>query len=178
MLLTKATRGIQVSGIHSHREGGPGPWAELTGWSGTCSLHCEDSASQEILFQGPCPGSASKAGTAALLRALAPSQRMSKRLSACLPTAPNRNVIFVKLNPQRKPPDPRAILSPPYSREPRHPLLSGRSGLSLWELGKEFLPDPCGRRKVLFLALPRHCANTFKGLWKHPFMTRVIGAPI
>lgn len=135
----------------------PKTWAELTGYSQKCRLHCEDNASQEILFQGPCSCLASDASTEALLGSSAPSQLRKKRLAACLPIAPKGNVIFVNLSLQQKPHDQQAILFPlvTVSHAIFFSLAEVGSACRNWER-----PDPCGRRKVLVLALPQHSELT------------------
>lgn len=46
------------------------------------------------------------------------------------------------------------------------------------ELGKKFLPDLCGRRKMLVLAFPQHSVLTQLRTHssEHQFMTQILGA--
>lgn len=80
--------------------------------------------------------------------------------------------MFVDLNLKQTPQDQQAILFQlgRASREGSLFPLSGRGGLSMWEVGKKSLLDLCGRRKLLVLALPQHSAHTLTGPLKHQFI--------
>lgn len=94
---------------------------------------------------------------------------MSRRLSACLPTMSDRNVIFVDLNLKQKPPKMNKLL----------PLRTVRSTISLAELGlacgnwEESSSLTCVEGgsccSLLFIPL---CSHT----QEHQFMTRILGA--